>query len=243
VVRYGAVTALHGISLHVNAGELVSVVGPNGAGKSTMLWAVMGTVPLKNGVISLAGRSLAGMPPENIVRSGIALVPERRHIFTQLSVLENLLLGATPRKDRAGVKADIVRMLDLFPVLETCLHTSAGKLSGGQQQQLAIARALLSRPRLLLVDEPSLGLAPIVTDKVYEVLQELVRAGIAILLIEQSSVRALNIADRVYLLRSGQIERSGNAGDLREAVDLEDSYFGFESGVDRPSGGWHSERS
>jgi branched-chain amino acid transport system ATP-binding protein len=226
-VSYGRVPALKGISLVVEKGEIVALVGPNGAGKSTTLSTVFGLVRPDSGSISLEGKSLRGMPPERIVRLGLALVPEGRHIFNTLTVAENLELGATARKDRAAVRADVGALLERFPVLERYYKSPAGRLSGGEQQQLAIARALLSRPRLLLLDEPSLGLAPVVIDVVFDVLAELRDEGVTILLVEQNAARAIELADRSYVLRTGQISLAGTRDELQDTADLETAYLGL----------------
>ena len=171
VVRYGAVTAVRGVDLQVGEGEIVSIVGPNGAGKTSLISAVAGIVPPAAGSLVFAGKSLAGIALEDVVARGLALVPEGRHIFASLTVMENLMLGATVRRDADGVRADIDRLFAMFPILGQRRRQPAGQLSGGEQQQLAIARALLSRPRLLMLDEPSLGLAPTVVEQVYTLLQ------------------------------------------------------------------------
>jgi branched-chain amino acid transport system ATP-binding protein len=224
--RYGRVTALRSISLEVGAGEIVAIVGPNGAGKSTTMAAITGTVTPSGGTIEFEGQSLIGQAPERIVRRGIALVPEGRQIFSSLSVAENLELGTTPRKDRAQAKEDIERELDRFPILRTYYKTSAAKLSGGEQQQLAIARALLSRPRLLLLDEPSLGLAPIMIDRVFETLAQLREDGVTVLLVEQNATRAVALADRSYVLRTGRVALSGPRDELLRTADFAAAYLG-----------------
>ena len=226
VVRYGAVSAVQGISLDVHPGEVVGLIGPNGAGKTSTLMAIFGLVPAASGAISFDGASLAGLPPEKVVRKGIALVPEGRQVFGTLTVAENLRLGATPRKDRSTLGEEMARIFALFPVLERYLATHAGRLSGGEQQQLAIARALLSKPRLLLLDEPSLGLAPIVIDGVFDAIDELRRSGVTILLVEQNAARTVEFADRTYLLRSGKIALSGTRETFAGQVDLAHAYLG-----------------
>jgi branched-chain amino acid transport system ATP-binding protein len=226
-VSYGRVPALKGISLVVEKGEIVALVGPNGAGKSTTLSTIFGLVRPDSGSISLEGKPLLGMPPERIVRRGLALVPEGRHIFNTLTVGENLEMGATARRDRSVVRADIAVLLERFPVLERYYKEPAGRLSGGEQQQLAIARALLSRPRLLLLDEPSLGLAPVVIDLVFDVLAALREEGVTILLVEQNATRAVELADRSYVLRTGQISLVGTRDELQDTADLETAYLGL----------------
>ena len=226
-VTYGRVPALKGVSVSVAAGEFVGVVGPNGAGKSTMLSAVCGLVRPAGGSIALEGRSIVGQPPERVVRLGLALVPEGRHIFNSLTVAENLSMGATTRRDRAQVKVDMEALYDRFPILGEYQDTPAGRLSGGEQQQLAIARALLSKPRLLLLDEPSLGLAPLVIDLVFDVLAELRASGVTILLVEQNAARTIEIADRCYVLRTGEVALAGTRDELQATVNFESTYLGL----------------
>jgi branched-chain amino acid transport system ATP-binding protein len=224
-VRYGSVTALHGIDLTVNEGEVVALVGPNGAGKSTTLNAITGGVRPAGGSIVFQGDSIVGQVPEALVRRGIALVPEGRHIFGSLSVAENLQLGATVRNDHAEIDKDTKEVFELFPVLERYYDTQADRLSGGEQQQLAIARALLSKPRLLLLDEPSLGLAPLMIDLVFEVMERLKADGSTILLVEQAAARAVDFADRSYVLRTGRIALSGTREELADKGDLAEAYL------------------
>jgi len=226
-VNYGRVPALHGISLFVRDGEAVALIGPNGAGKTTTLSAIFGLVSIEAGTITFEGTSLRGLTPENIVRRGIALVPEGRHIFGSLTVAENLQLGTTARKDRSGVADEIEKALERFPALAQYYGRSAGTLSGGEQQQLALARALLCRPRLLLLDEPSLGLAPLVIDTVFDALDGLRQEGVTILLVEQNATRAIEFADRTYVLRSGRMARTGTAEEMRTMEDLETLYLGI----------------
>jgi branched-chain amino acid transport system ATP-binding protein len=226
-VSYGKVQALRDVSLEVAEGELVGVVGPNGAGKSTLLLAIAGGLNGVSGEIALDGERLRGRRPEQIATSGVALVPEGRHIFHSLTVAENLKLGATAN----GGKPDdelLERTLDRFSVLRRCYATYAGKLSGGEQQQLAIARALLGRPRILMLDEPSLGLAPIVIDSVFESLAELRATGVTILLVEQLAARTVKVADRSYVLRNGRVALSGTRSELEGSEAVEAAFFGFE---------------
>jgi branched-chain amino acid transport system ATP-binding protein len=224
-VRYGSVTALHGISLTVEEGEVVALVGPNGAGKSTTLNAIMGVVRPAAGDIAFEGESVVGQVPETLVRSGLAMVPEGRRIFGSLTVAENLQLGATVRSDPAEVEADLKQVFELFPVLERYNDQQADRLSGGEQQQLAIARALLSKPRLLLLDEPSLGLAPLMIDLVFDVMERLKAEGRTILLVEQAASRAVDFADRSYVLRTGRIALSGTRDELADRADLAEAYL------------------
>jgi branched-chain amino acid transport system ATP-binding protein len=225
-VNYGRVPALHGVSLHVEPGEVVALVGPNGAGKTTTLSAVFGLVAPAGGSIVFEGRSLVGSTPEQILRRGLALVPEGRHIFGTLTVAENLMLGSTARRDRKEVAADLEKLLELFPVLKSYYSSAAGTLSGGEQQQLAIARALLSRPRLLLLDEPSLGLAPVVIDTVFDVLEELRNEGVTMLLVEQAAARAVEFADRAYILRTGRVAHAGTREEILRMENFETAYLG-----------------
>ena len=225
-VRYGRTHAVQGVSLEVNEGEVVALIGPNGAGKTTTLSAIFGLVQPSEGSITFEGHSLVRRAPEDIVELGLALVPEGRHIFGTLSVAENLYLGGAPRKDRAAFRADLERVYELFPRLREYHGRSAGKLSGGEQQQLAIARALLSRPRLLLLDEPSLGLAPRIIDLVFDTLAELREQGVTVLLVEQNAARSVAFADRSYLLRTGRVTLSGTRDELSGQVDLAHAYLG-----------------
>jgi branched-chain amino acid transport system ATP-binding protein len=226
-VNYGRTPALKGVNVSVSEGEVVGVVGPNGAGKTTLLSAIFGLVTPASGSIRLDGRSLVGQPPERIVRHGLSLVPEGRHIFNSLTVAENLAIGATTRTDRAQVRVDMSNLTERFPVLAQYRDAPAGRLSGGEQQQLAIARALLSRPRLLLLDEPSLGLAPLMIDLVFTVLSELREDGVTILLVEQNAARTVELADRSYVLRTGGVALAGSRTDLQAAEALESAYLGL----------------
>ena len=227
-VAYGPVRAIRGVSLSVAEGEIVSVVGPNGAGKSTLLLAIAGALAPSSGEIRFKDRSILGRPTEAVARLGISLVPEGRNIFTQLTVAENLRLGTQMRRDRKGIEQDFAEMLAVFPVLGERLSSYGGKLSGGEQQQLAIARALMTGSRFILLDEPALGLAPIMVETVYSVLHRLrSERSITLLIVEQSTHRALENADRVYVLRQGRIELEGQSGALDEKT-VEQAYFGYE---------------
>ncbi|MEO5760379.1 MAG: ABC transporter ATP-binding protein [Mesorhizobium sp.] len=224
--RYGAVRVLHGISLEVRQGELVAIVGANGAGKSTTLSAVTGVVKPNAGEIVFKGEPIAGLPPEAIVRKGIAMVPENRDIFSALTVEQNLRLGAYIRRDRGEYLRDLDEMFALFPILADRRTQAAGTMSGGEQQQLAIARALMSHPQLLILDEPSLGLSPKLVEQVFALVQRLHGQGMTILLVEQNVAQALNIADRAYLIRMGRVEAAGTPQELRRTVDVESAYLG-----------------
>ena len=227
-VRYGPVAALRGVSIAAEEGEFVGIVGPNGAGKSTLLLAVAGAVRVAAGTVRLRGETLANLPPEDVVRRGMALVPEGRALFGELTVEENLRLGATIRRDRRGVEADVRAQMAAFPILGERRHSRAEKLSGGEQQMLALARALMGRPGMLLLDEPSLGLAPLIAARVYEILVGLNREGMTIVAVEQNPARIVGVARRVYVLRSGRVARSGPPGILNEREELDEAYFGFD---------------
>jgi branched-chain amino acid transport system ATP-binding protein len=225
-VAYGRVPVVHGISVSIEAGQIVSIVGPNGAGKSTTLLAIAGVLTPTKGSILFDNASIVGVAPEDIARMGLSLVPEGRHVFTQLSVEENIRLGAQMRTDRDEIERDFEEMLREFPFLGDRLSTPAGKLSGGEQQQLVIARALMTRPRLILLDEPALGLAPLVVETVYRILRGLRDKGITLLVVEQSTHRALENADRIYVIRSGKIQLHGASAQLSDE-EVEEAYFGY----------------
>jgi branched-chain amino acid transport system ATP-binding protein len=224
--RYGAIVAVRDVSLEVRQGELVALIGANGAGKTTTLSTIAGVVRAAGGTVTLLGETITGLPPEAIVRKGIAMVPEDREIFPALTVEQNLRLGAFIRRDRREYARDLEEMCQLFPILRERLSQTAGTLSGGEQQQLAIARALMSHPRLLMLDEPSLGLAPKLVEQVFALINRLHGEGTTILLVEQNVSQALRIADRAYLMRMGRIEASGTADELRRIVDVESAYLG-----------------
>jgi branched-chain amino acid transport system ATP-binding protein len=225
-VHYGPVAAVKGITLNVDEGEVIGIVGPNGAGKSTTLNAITGIVQPSGGDIVFEGASILGELPERLVRRGIALVPEGRRIFGTLTVGENLQLGTTSRADRTTVDEDLERIFARFPILKTYIKTQADRLSGGEQQQLAIARALIGRPRLILLDEPSLGLAPFMIDLVFETLKELKAEGRTILLVEQAAARTVAFADRSYVLNTGRIVLAGSREDLAGKADFAQAYLG-----------------
>ena len=206
----------------------MGLVGHNGAGKSTTLWAITGVLRPAAGEIALGGRSIVGLSPDAILRLGISLVPENRRIFGRLTVGENLRIGTSARKDRKQAEADIKSMCERFPALGNYFDRPGSKLSGGEQQQLAIARALLARPKLLLLDEPTLGLAPLIVDQVFDILQELREEGVTMLLVEQNAARTIEAADRTYVMRSGgRIDFSGTAADLAKMGDFEAAYIGM----------------
>lgn len=227
-VHYGRIAALRGISLSIDEGEIACIVGPNGAGKSTTLLSISSVLSPTQGTIQFGGKPVIGTPPEVVATMGISQVPEGRHIFTSLTVDENLQVGAATRTDKDLVRKDYERVLDLFPILAERRRQSAGKLSGGEQQMLAIGRSLMTNPRFLTIDEPSLGLAPRIVDQVYEVLVDLRKSrGLTMLLVEQSSERALKAADRLYVLRSGEIQLEGKTADLQDGKAVHQAYFGF----------------
>ena len=226
---YGAVKALHGISLEVAEGELVALLGVNGAGKSTTLKSITGVLRPVKGTVTFLGDAITNKTPESIVRRGLSLVPEGREIFGTLTVEENLRLGAYVGYKRDRYKADLEEMFELFPILKDRFHQAGGLLSGGEQQMLAIARALMARPKLLMLDEPSLGLSPAMTDQIFELIGRLRQRGSTILLVEQNAERALEIVDRAYLLANGAVEFAGTADELRRKVDIASVYFGDEA--------------
>ena len=226
---YGRIMAIKGVSLSVRPGELVTLIGANGAGKSTLLSAVCGLLPSWKGEIRFADQSLAGADPPAIVGRGISLVPEGRLVFPSLSVLDNLQLGAYTRlrkKAGAEVEADLSRIKELFPILKERAYQPAGTLSGGEQQMLAIGRALMAKPRLLALDEPSMGLAPLVVERILATLEQLKAEGLTILLVEQNAQAALKIADRGYVLETGKVVLQGAASDLLEDVEVKRAYLG-----------------
>jgi branched-chain amino acid transport system ATP-binding protein len=225
--HYGAMNVLHGISIDVHEGELVAIVGSNGAGKTTTLATIVGLLRPSRGTIRFNGETINDLPPEVRVRRGIAMVPENREIFPALTVEQNLRLGAFVRRNREEYASDREDMFRLFPVLKERQEQPAGTLSGGEQQQLAIARALMSRPQLLILDEPSLGLSPKLVEQVFRLIDKLHRDGMTILLVEQNVMKVLRVADRVYLIRMGRVEAFGTPEELRRSVDLESSYLGM----------------
>ena len=225
-VRYGAIRAVRDVSLRLAEGELVTLLGANGAGKSSTLMCIAGALRAAAGSIRLDGEDVTSATPEAMVRRGVATVPETRDVFPDLTVAENLRLGAyVRRKDIDGVAADRARMFEMFPVLAERTNQPAGTLSGGEQQMLVIARAMMSRPRLLLLDEPSLGLAPTIVDRIFEMIVALKESGLTILLVEQNASKALAIADRAYVMRLGKIAAEGSASEIAAATDLKALYL------------------
>ncbi len=226
VVHYGAVQALKGVSLTAEAGEIVTLIGANGAGKSTLLRTLSGLIPVRSGEIRFEGRSLVRLPPHEIVGLGIAQSPEGRMVFANLSVEVNLELGAYRRKDRDGIRADRDAVYQLFPRLLERRRQSAGTLSGGEQQMLAIGRALMARPRLLLLDEPSLGLAPLLVREIFRTIREINQRGVTVLLVEQNAHMALSIAGRGYVLETGRVTIEDAAARLLANEDVKRAYLG-----------------
>ncbi|MES2296938.1 MAG: ABC transporter ATP-binding protein [Pseudomonadota bacterium] len=227
-VAYGGIKAVKGIDLEVNKGELVTLIGANGAGKTTTLKAITGTLPpcTVEGVISYMGQSLKGTPSFHLVEKKLAMVPEGRGVFTRMSIQENLMMGAYTRSDKAGIEADIEKWFSVFPRLKERAAQMAGTLSGGEQQMLAMARALMSHPQLLLLDEPSMGLSPIMVEKIFEVIRDVSSQGITILLVEQNAKLALQAAHRGYVMDSGMITMSGIADDMLHDPRVKAAYLG-----------------
>jgi branched-chain amino acid transport system ATP-binding protein len=228
-VSYGPIRAIRDIRLSVSSGEIVTLLGSNGAGKSTTLKALMGLQPVSSGRIIFEDQVISGMATDQIVRRGMTLTPEGRKVFAGLTIDENLRLGSAARKDRADIAKTRAEVLGLFPILGERLHQFAGTLSGGEQQQLAIARSLMSTPRLLLLDEPSLGLAPQIVDQIFDLIADLRQGGLTILLVEQNAEMALEIADRGYIYSNGKIELTGTGAELGASDDVANTYLGIEN--------------
>nr|WP_255782049.1 ABC transporter ATP-binding protein [Geobacillus sp. YHL] len=225
-VFYGNIHALKGVSLEVNKGEIVTLIGANGAGKTTLLKTISGLLRPKNGDIVYEGASIAGKAAQTIVKQGISHVPEGRRVFANMTVEENLELGAFLRKDKEGIQQDFAKVFQLFPRLEERRKQLAGTLSGGEQQMLAIGRALMARPKLLLLDEPSMGLAPLLVKTIFRIIQEINESGTTILLVEQNAHMALSIADRAYVIESGRVVLSGAASELQASEQVKQAYLG-----------------
>ena len=225
-VYYGAIHALKGISLEVHQGEIVTLIGANGAGKSTTLRTISGLIAPKSGAVDFEGQGIAGLGAHDIVRRGISQVPEGRRIFADMTVLENLELGAFIRNDKDGIASDMEMVFTRFPRLKERISQQAGTLSGGEQQMLAMGRALMSRPRLLLLDEPSMGLAPLLIKEIFSIIVDINKAGTTILLVEQNANMALSIANRAYVLETGRITLSGGAKDLAASEEVRKAYLG-----------------
>jgi branched-chain amino acid transport system ATP-binding protein len=225
-VFYGNIQAIRDVSLEINEGEIVTLIGANGAGKSTLLKTISGLLKPKHGKIEYEGKSIAGKAAQTIVKQGISHVPEGRRVFANMTVEENLQLGAYLRKDKDGIKQDLQKVYELFPRLLERLKQQAGTLSGGEQQMLAMGRALMAKPRLLLLDEPSMGLAPLLVKTIFRIIEEINQTGTTILLVEQNANLALSIADRAYVVETGRIVLSGNAEELTASEQIKMAYLG-----------------
>ena len=225
-VAYGGIQAVKGVDFEVREGELVSLIGSNGAGKTTTMKAITGNLPLAGGDIEYLGKSIKGQGPWDLVRQGLAMVPEGRGVFTRMTITENLLMGAYIRKDKPGIAEDVEKVYTIFPRLRERKDQLAGTMSGGEQQMLAMGRALMSQPKLLLLDEPSMGLSPIMVDKIFEVVRDVYALGVTILLVEQNASRAMQLADRGYVMESGLITMTGPGQDLLNDPKVRAAYLG-----------------
>ncbi|KAA0944379.1 ABC transporter ATP-binding protein [Sporosarcina sp. ANT_H38] len=225
-VYYGSIHALKGVSLHVDEGEIVTLIGANGAGKSTLLKTLSGLLKPKQGTIEYLNDSIAGKQAQAIVKAGISHVPEGRRVFADMSVEENIELGAFLRKDKAGIQQDFQKVYEIFPRLHERRKQSAGTLSGGEQQMLAMGRAIMAKPKLLLLDEPSMGLAPLMVKTIFQVVKDIKQEGTTILLVEQNANMALSIADRAYVIETGRVILSGTAEELRASEEIKNAYLG-----------------
>jgi branched-chain amino acid transport system ATP-binding protein len=225
-VAYGGIKAVKGVDLHVNEGELVTLIGSNGAGKTTTMKAITGTLPMVDGDIEYLGKSIKGKGAWDLVKDGLAMVPEGRGVFTRMTITENLQMGAYIRNDTAEIALDIEKMFTIFPRLRERKDQLAGTMSGGEQQMLAMGRALMSRPKVLLLDEPSMGLSPIMVDKIFEVVRDVSSRGVTVLLVEQNASRALGIADRGYVMESGIVTMNGDAKELLNDPRVRAAYLG-----------------
>ena len=225
-VAYGGIKAVKGVDLHVDDGELVTLIGSNGAGKTTTMKAITSTLPMEGGDIEYLGKSIKGRGAWDLVKEGLAMVPEGRGVFTRMTIFENLQMGAYIRSDAAEIALDVEKMFAIFPRLKERKDQLAGTLSGGEQQMLAMGRALMSRPKVLLLDEPSMGLSPIMVDKIFEVVKDVSKRGVTILLVEQNASRALGIADRGYVMESGIVTMDGDAKELLNDPRVRAAYLG-----------------
>ena len=225
-VAYGGIQAVKGVDFEVREGELVTLIGSNGAGKTTTMKAITGSLPVAGGEIEYLGRNIKGRGPWELVKEGLAMVPEGRGVFTRMTITENLQMGAHIRNDKAGIASDMERVFTTFPRLKERALQLAGTLSGGEQQMLAMGRALMSRPKVLLLDEPSMGLSPIMVDKIFEVVREVYAQGVTVLLVEQNASRALQLADRGYVMESGLITMSGEAKAMLSDPKVRAAYLG-----------------
>lgn len=225
-VHYGVIEALKGISLEVNEGEIVALIGANGAGKTTMMQSISGIVKKSGGEINFLNESIMKANPKHIVEMGLTQVPEGRRIFTGMSVYENLMMGAFLRKDKDGIKHDYAKVCEQFPILKERMNQDASTLSGGEQQMLAMGRALMAKPKLLLLDEPSMGLAPILVKEIFNIIEEINKPGTTVLLVEQNAKMALSIAHRAYVLETGKVVMSGTGEELAKSPDVQKAYLG-----------------
>jgi branched-chain amino acid transport system ATP-binding protein len=225
-VSYGGIQAVKGVDFEVHEGELVSLIGSNGAGKTTTMKAITGTLAINGGDIEYLGKSIKGQGPWDLVKQGLAMVPEGRGVFTRMTIMENLQMGAYIRDDKAEIEADIEKMFTIFPRLRERKDQLAGTMSGGEQQMLAMGRALMSRPQVLLLDEPSMGLSPIMVDKIFEVIKDVYAQGVTVLLVEQNASRALSIADRGYVMESGIVTMTGDAKSMLNDPKVRAAYLG-----------------
>lgn len=225
-IKYGAIHAIKGIDLEVHEGEIVTLIGANGAGKSSILRAISGLVKPSEGAIFFMGNSLNKVSAQNIMKMGISQVPEGRHIFSGMTVLENLELGAYQRKDKEGIRKDLQAVYERFPILEKRSRQDAATLSGGEQQMLAMGRALMAKPKLLLLDEPSMGLAPILVREIFSIIEDIHKQGTTVLLVEQNARMALSVADRAYVLETGKVVMSGTGKELAASEDVQKAYLG-----------------
>ena len=225
-VAYGGIQAVKGVDFEVHEGELVSLIGSNGAGKTTTMKAITGSLPINDGDIEYLGKSIRGQGPWDLVRQGLAMVPEGRGVFARMTITENLQMGAYIRDDKAEILQDIDKVFTIFPRLKERRDQLAGTMSGGEQQMLAMGRALMSRPKVLLLDEPSMGLAPIMVDKIFEVVRDVSAQGVTVLLVEQNASRALSIADRGYVMESGLVTMSGDAKTMLKDPKVRAAYLG-----------------
>ena len=225
-VHYGVIEALKGISLEVNEGEIVALIGANGAGKTTMMQSISGIVKKSGGEINFLNESIMKANPKHIVEMGLTQVPEGRRIFTGMSVYENLMMGAFLRKDKDGIKHDYAKVCEQFPILKELMNQDASTLSGGEQQMLAMGRALMAKPKLLLLDEPSMGLAPILVKEIFNIIEEINKSGTTVLLVEQNAKMALSIAHRAYVLETGKVVMSGTGEELAKSPDVQKAYLG-----------------
>lgn len=225
-IKYGAIHAVKGIDLEVNQGEIVTLIGANGAGKTSILKALSGLVKASEGTITYEGNGLNKMSAQDIMKLGISHVPEGRRIFSGMSVLENLELGAYQRKDKDGIKQDLEAVYQRFPILKDRSKQNAATLSGGEQQMLAMGRAMMAKPKLLLLDEPSMGLAPILVREIFSIIEDIKKQGVTVLLVEQNARMALSVADRAYVLETGKVVMSGTGKELAESEDIQKAYLG-----------------